>query len=73
MTITLGDKWIISYRIFLLFVEFAYIFLLKMQTEWQYSAWNSRRLLITVWYDYVCDGQESFSAGHNDRQGFKIQ
>ena len=37
------------------------------------SAWNSRRSPVIVRHDYVRIQQESFSAGHNDRQAFKIQ
>ena len=41
--------------------------------KWYYSAWNSRRSSVTVRYDFMCDRQDSFSAGHNDRQVFKFQ
>ena len=38
-----------------------------------YSAWNNRRSSVTVRHDFMCDRQDSFSAGHNDRQVSKFQ
>ena len=40
---------------------------------WYNSAWNNRRSSVTVRRNFTCDRQDSFSAGHNDRQVFKFQ
>ena len=29
------------------------------------SAWNNRRSSVTVWHDFMCGRQDSFSVGHN--------
>ena len=35
------------------------------------SAWNNRRSSVTVRHGFMCDRQDSFSAGQNDQQVFK--
>ena len=39
---------------------------------YHHSAWNNRRSSVTVGHDFMCDRQDSFSAGHNDWQVLKI-